>query len=165
MVNDEPERELREMMDRYGTMVSGISRARLVCPHDADDVFQEVFLLYYTKELYFESETARRSWFIRATINLCRNENRSRKKTGSIEDEEKIADEQPLKTAEENEVWNAVKELKQRYFLPVYLYYFENMPIALISKTLNIKEGAVQMRLVRARREIKQKLERKEKAQ
>lgn len=158
MIEDKYETELREVMDKYGTMVSAISHAQLSCRSEADDVFQDVFLLYFTKEIHFENESARKSWLIRTTINLCRRANRSPWSRGSSEETDSIADESTVKTVEENEVWNAVRELKQKYFLPVYLYYFENMPIAEIANTLNINSGTVQMRLVRARKMLRAKL-------
>ena len=64
------QKNLEFVMDRYGRTINGIISSMLCSPSERDDIFQEVFLLYYTKELYFEDEGARRSWLIRTAINL-----------------------------------------------------------------------------------------------
>lgn len=153
--------ELAEIMNRYGRLVYGTARAHLLGGAEADDVFQEVFLLYYTKELYFEDETARRSWLIRTAVNLCRAANRSPWNLHRDEDLviDDAADEIQMSTAAKREVWSAVTELKEKYRVPVYLYYFENMPISEIARALGLKEGTVQMHLTRARKKLKERLE------
>lgn len=71
------QKDLGSVMDKYGRTVNGIIASMLTSPSERDDIFQEVFLLYYTKDLYFEEEGARRSWLIRTAINLCKSANRS----------------------------------------------------------------------------------------
>ncbi len=63
-------------------------------------------------------------------------------------------------TEEQNQLLDALRELKPRYKIPIYLYYFENMPAELIAQTLDIKYDNVRKRLSRGRRLLKDRLER-----
>ena len=58
----------------------------------------------------------------------------------------------------ENDVLQAVRSLDRKLREPTYLYYFEDMPIKEIAQILGIKSGAVQIRLVRERKLLKEKL-------
>ena len=52
-----------------------------------------------------------------------------------------------------------MKQLPEKYRVPVYLYYFENMPIAETAKVLGLRESTVQTRLLRARKKLKKIME------
>lgn len=153
--------DLIQVMTKYGNLVYGTARTHLPDKSAADDIYQEVFLLYYTKDLHFEDESARRSWLIRTAVNLCRTARRDPWLTRRDNDTqiEYAADENISSDPKIQEVWNAVRGLDEKYRTVVYLYYFENMPVHEIARTLKMKEGAVQMRLTRARRTLKKRLE------
>lgn len=154
------QKDLEFVMDRYGRTINGIISSMLCSPSERDDIFQEVFLLYYTKELYFEDEGARRSWLIRTAINLCKSANRSpwfKLRSGEEFDADALLSSEDL--PEESELWQAVCRLKEKYRLPLYLHYFEEMPISDIAKVMRTSEGAVKMRLKRAREKLKAELE------
>ncbi len=146
-------------IEKYKHTVYGIAVSQLAYKCDADDVFQEVFLLYYSKNITFEDEEHEKAWLIRTAINFCRRMNGSPWRTRMLpyeqNEEERFACELPEQTA----VVNEVRALKPRYSLPVYLYYFENMPAAKIAEILKISEAAVRKRLSRAREMLKKRLE------
>ena len=62
-----------KMLDRYGDMILRISYTYMKNIHDAEDILQEVLLIYMTKGREFSSDTHEKAWFIRVTINLCKN--------------------------------------------------------------------------------------------
>ena len=66
-------RQFRDDQDavirRNKDTVYRLARAGTKNPHDADDVFQEVFLRYLRKKPQFESEEHEKNWFIRVTVN------------------------------------------------------------------------------------------------
>ena len=135
--------DLSAVIRRYRDLVYGLALAETNCRADADDVYQEVFLTYYTKDLIFEDEKARRSWLIRTCINISRTYNKStwyRKR--SDEELDELPDERGYSTPAEQELWQAVKSLKPKYRTAVYMYYFESMPIHDIAYTLGISEEA-----------------------
>ncbi len=154
------QKDLEFVMDKYGRTVNGLIASMLGSPSERDDIFQEVFLLYYTKELCFEDEKARRSWLIRTAINLCKAANRSpwyKLRSGEEFDADTLAaaEERP----EESRLWRAVCGLKEKYRLPLYLHYFEGIALSDIAQVMKLSEGAVKMRLKRAREKLKAELE------
>lgn len=156
----EEQRDLEYVMERYGRVVNGVIASLLRDPSEREDVFQEVFLLYYTKELHFTDETARRSWLIRTAVNLCRAANRSPwslLRSGELFDPDSVPD--GGTPADNSELWRAVRRLKEKYRLPIYLHYFEEIPVHEIAELMKISEGAVKMRLKRGREKLKEELE------
>ncbi|MBE6867360.1 MAG: sigma-70 family RNA polymerase sigma factor [Ruminococcus albus] len=154
------QKDLEYVMEKYGRTINGLIASMLGSPSERDDIFQEVFLLYYTKELHFADESARRSWLIRTAVNLCRSANRSpwfKLRNGEEFDADTLIS--PEENSGESELWQAVCRLKEKYRLPLYLHYFEEIPIMDIAKVMNLSEGAVKMRLKRAREKLKAVLE------
>ncbi len=150
--------ELAEVMEKYRSAVYGTALANTRCRSDADDVYQEVFLLYYTKDLSFESEAQRRAWLIRTCINRCRTLSRSAWYSKRSDEDVELFPDGSAATPAEREVWQAVRSLNEKYRTVVYLFYFENMPAAEIADALGVSEGAVNMRLTRARKQLKASL-------
>lgn len=152
--------DLRQVVERYKSVVYAVAFSRLKSRHYADDVFQETFLLYYQKTLSFESEEARKAWLIRTALNLCKKQNLSSwatKVDRLPENEEELPAENML-TDEENDVLQAVMSLADGQREPVYLYYFTGLSINEIALCMGISSGAVQVRLARARKKLKDKL-------
>jgi RNA polymerase sigma-70 factor (ECF subfamily) len=58
----------------------------------------------------------------------------------------------------DSKLWQAVCRLKEKYRLPVYLHYFEELSLAEVAEIMNISEAAVKMRLKRAREKLKKEL-------
>lgn len=73
--NDPAIQDLEMTMSKYKRTVYGIAVAQLNNRHEADDVFQEVFLLYFCKRPVFQTEEQKRAWLIRVTVNKCRQYN------------------------------------------------------------------------------------------
>ena len=151
--------DLRETVERYKSTVYSLIYARLKNKHEADDVFQETFLLYYQKTLSFENEAARKAWLIKTALNLCKRHDLSSwaTKVERLSDDDSSAIDFPL-TEAENDVLQAVLSLREKLRIPVYLYYYTGLSISEIAAQLGIGSGAVQVRLVRARKELKNKL-------
>lgn len=150
--------EMTSIIDRYQNMVYGLALAKTGSPTDADDVFQEVFLAYCLSGKAFRDEEHRRAWLLRTTINQCRRITSSswRKKTVPLSER---ADQPVLfQEPEENLVWEAVQSLDELYRLPVYLFYFQELPAAEIARILKIRPGTVRMRLHRGRELLREAL-------
>ena len=64
---------------------------------------------------------------------------------------------QPKENRDYSELYRAVNELKEELRIPVILYYMEEFNIREIAQILEISEGAVQKRLVRARKTLKKR--------
>ena len=70
--NDPNIQELEQTIMKYKRTVYGIALTQLKNKHEADDVFQEVFLLYYLKNPILDDENAKRAWLIRTALNKSR---------------------------------------------------------------------------------------------
>ncbi len=151
---------INEVVERYSSLIYKIARSHLKSAHDADDIFQDVFLRYMQKERFFKSEEHRRAWFIRVTINRCNSFFSSswNKKTTSLDDEN-TEDELFAEDSASKEVYEAVINLPDKLKDTVVLFYFEEMSVSQTAKALNITEASVKMRLMRARKLLKLDLE------
>lgn len=150
--------ELEETILRYQNMVYGLALARTGSPADADDVFQETFLAYYRAGKTFREEEHRKAWLLRTALNLSRRVTQStyRRQVVPLEEGEGITE--PFREPEENRVWQALQSLPEEYRLPLYLFYFEELPTGQIAKALSLRPGAVRMRLSRGREKLRELL-------
>lgn len=151
---------LEEVMGKYKQTVYGLAVTHLNSRADADDVFQEVFLLYHTKAPVFEHEYALRAWLIRTTLNLCTRTNHSAWNSRVDKDPDAGTDiAVQFQTETENEVFAAVLSLEPKLRTAVYLYYFEGLKTSEIAEATGTTSAAVMMRLSRARKILKKRLE------
>ena len=150
--------EMDSILDRYQDMVYGLALARTGSRTDADDVFQEVFLAYYQSGKVFRDEEHRKAWLLRTTVNQSRRVTASswRRKTVPLSEREDAPVQ--FREPEENRVWEALQALAEDYRLPIYLFYFQELPTQEIAKILAIRPGAVRMRLTRGREQLREKL-------
>ena len=155
------EDDLKQTVERYKSTVYAVAYSRLRSRSEADDIFQETFLLYYQKTLSFENEAARKAWLIRTALNLCKKHNLSSwaTKVERLDETDELQSDEVIMTDEENDILQAVMSLKEKLRVPVYLYYFTGLSIEEIARALEIGSGTVQVRLVRARKELKKKRE------
>ncbi len=152
---------INDVVERYSSLVYKIARSNLRDVHDADDIYQDVFLRYISKPRTFESEEHRKAWFIRVTINCCNSLFTSswRKKTMSLEDDEVKEDDLVFEDDNNRELYEAVLSLPDKLKNTVILFYFEDMSVSEIAKAMRTTEASVKMRLVRARKALKLDLE------
>ena len=154
--------EASEVIQRYADMVYRIARVQMKNPHDADDVFQDVFLAYIRSDLHFDDEAHRKAWLIRTTLNRCK------KWFGSAWVQKTVALDDTLPAADHPEyleLWDAVRRLPKQHQTVLLLFYGEQMQAAEIGAALGIREKTVRMQLTRARRKLKQELESEEPAE
>lgn len=148
-----------DMITCYGAMVYRLAYARMQNQHDADDIFQEVFLRYVRRVPVFESYTHGKAWFLRTTINCCKNFWMSawQRKTTALTDVE----EQPVlyDTEEAQTLAEALSELPVKYRTVLHLYYYEGLTAEEIARIQQVPAGTVRMQLSRGRKMLKEKLE------
>lgn len=126
---------------------------------DAEDAAEEAVYQLFKRTKPFESEEHCRAWLIRVTVNASLKILRRRKRYSENAAElEKITAQ--FEYPEQSELFIAVSELEEKYKAVILLYYYENMSAEEISKILKISVTAVTTRLDRARKQLKEKLER-----
>lgn len=136
----------------YSDMVYHLAFARTGTKHDADDVFQEVFLRYVKKKPVFKSEEHRKAWLIRVTINCSNNfwSSLLRKKSQELTNDIMFEQEESVN------LYNELQKLPQKYREVIHLFYYENMSLEEISLTLSRKNSTIRTQLTRARAMLKE---------
>ena len=149
--------EANRAIDRYADLVRRVCMIHLKNHADTEDIFQTVFLKYVTGTTEFESEEHEKAWFIRVTINACKDLLRSffRSRTVSLDD----LLEQPDQVPEDHrEVLEAVLALPDKYRDVVYLHYYEGYTAPEIGTIQHKNPNTVYTLLTRARDELRKML-------
>ncbi|MBR0443645.1 MAG: sigma-70 family RNA polymerase sigma factor [Clostridia bacterium] len=153
-----------EVVRHYSPMIYRIALTKTKSSHDADDIFQEVFLKLVMNEKPFETEEHRKAWLIRVTINCCNSHFVApwRKNVTDMEDVmlEQLADEDEAFWQEENtpDVYAEVMKLPEQMREVVLLFYYEDMSIREIAEVVGTSEVNVKKRLSRAREKLRLEL-------
>lgn len=147
------ERETNEAIERYGDTVRRLCMIHLKNEADTQDIFQTVFLKYLLHTADFESREHEKAWFIRVTINACRDVLKSvfRRRTVSLDQVRDL----PAPQGESGEVLRAVLSLPRKYREVIYLHYYEGYTAPEMSKLLGRNVNTVYIDLTRAREKLK----------
>ena len=137
--------------------------AKIILENDEDcaDAISETIVKAFEKRETLKKENYAKTWLIRILINECYSLLRRQKKYVTMETTEIPERKQPEKT-DYSELYDTIHALKEKLQIPVVLYYMEDFSIKEIAQILHISEGAVQKRLARARREMKEELQKRE---
>ena len=141
-----------QLVSVYGDMVYRLAYAQTRSRHDADDIFQEVFLQTVRKRPVFDSEEHEKAWLLRVAANLSKNRLRynARRRTDQLAEE---------LVAEEREdlsfVWEAVRSLPPGYRETLHLFYQEGYSAGEIARLLGQKETTVRTHLARGREKLR----------
>lgn len=143
-------------MDAYGDTVRRLCLVRLKRREDTEDIFQTVFLKYLQQDRPFESPEHEKAWFIRVTLNACRDLLRSWLRHTAVPLEALAAQAAP--EPEDRTVLEAVLSLPQKYRDAVYLHYYEGYSAPEIGDLLGKNPNTVYTLLTRARALLREKL-------
>lgn len=144
---------MEEIIRRYGDAVYRLAYAYMRNPHDADDVFQDVFLRYAEKAPAFRDAEHCRAWLLRVTINRCRSHYRSAwwKRIVPLDAAEHISSPAPDDPA----LAEALAKLPHKYRLIIHLSCYEHYDTQEIAALLGVKAVSVRSQLSRARTMLK----------
>lgn len=122
--------------------------------HDAEDVVQDTFIKYISKNNDFESKEHIKAWLLRVAINLAKNKMTTffRRKVVPMEDY-MLDIEMP--SEDSNNLLNAVMRLPQKYRIVIHLFYYEDYSVKEIADILKISPDNVKTRLTRGRKQLK----------
>lgn len=143
----------------YGAMVYRLAYARLQSRHDADDIFQEVFLRYVRRAPTFASYEHGKAWFLRTTINCCKNFWMSawHRRTTALTEE--VQQTFVYDNEEAQLLADALAKLPMKYRTVLHLYYYEGLTAEEIGQLQHSPAGTVRMQLTRGRKLLKTELE------
>ncbi|MBE6773403.1 MAG: RNA polymerase sigma factor [Ruminococcaceae bacterium] len=151
------EEETNAAIEKYSDMIRRICMVNLKNYADTEDVFQTVFMKYVLSSKAFESEEHEKSWFIRVTINACKDIFKSffRTKTDPLDI---ISDYKSELSTESGEILRVILTLPEKYRQVIYLHYYEGYTAPEIGGILGKNENTVYTLLARARKLLKDEL-------
>ena len=152
------EQEITTAIDRHSDTVRRLCVLYLKNHADTEDIFQTVFLKYALSTTAFESQEHEKAWFIRVTINACKDWLKSffHAKTTSLNEILELPAPIP---SDHREVLEAVLSLPRKYKDVIYLHYYEEYSAPEISKILGRNVNTVYTLLNRGRQMLREKLE------
>lgn len=140
---------------------------------EADDLYQDTFLKLYEIRENLDVNKNPKSFLMTVSVNLYRNYKRKlsiRQKIVGMEcsveemvfdipSAEKLTEERILVQEECRMLHAMVRELPDKYRIPILLFYMEELSLSDVSQILKLPEGTVKSRIHRAKKILKHKLE------
>lgn len=153
------ESEIKELLEKYSSLIFRISYCILCNRQDAEDAVQETFLKYLTKAPEFNDEEHRKAWLIRVSANISKNMLmfRIRRETINLEDIENIGIAQ-----NDFETFELIMSLPAKYKIVMTLYYVEGYKSKEIAEIIDVNEDAVRKRLQKGRELLKKEFEKEQ---
>ena len=151
------EQEANRAIERYADTVRRICMIHLKNHADTEDIFQNVFLKYVLSTAVFENEEHEKAWFIRVTINACRDLLKSffRSRTVSLDT---LLDQPAELTQQDHTVLEAVLALPPKYRDVVYLHHYEGYTAPQIGQILKKNVNTIYTLLTRAKQALRETL-------
>lgn len=175
------ERQLERVVRDYKDTIWQIAVSITHNQHDAEDVFQDVFVRLVESIEKIHSEEHLRAWLIRVTVNRCYSWSKTawKKRVSSYEKlHEEIGDyleparcddydgiqnsdfdPEMAQSLRGEKVFEVLQKMSKDNRIAVYLMYWENLSVKEIARLLKITESTVKTRLSRARKEIRESVE------
>lgn len=156
-----------KLVKKYSSAVYGLAYHLVGSFVDAQDIAQKVFITAYLKLRQLKDQTKFRSWLRTITINTCRMWLRKQKgKMVSLQEigesnvvGERFSPEEGLIAKEEKDmVRKAIASLSEKCRLAITLYYLDGLSYEDIADFLGITRSAVDSRLHRARKKLKEEV-------
>ncbi|MCI8628709.1 MAG: RNA polymerase sigma factor [Firmicutes bacterium] len=151
------ENEIYQAIEQYSDMIRRLCMIHLKNYHDTQDIFQTVFLKYALSSVVFENQQHEKAWFIRVTINACKDllKNFFRTHVISIDEVSK----QLFELSSDNiDILEAVRSLPPKYKNVVYLHYYEGYTAPEIANILHKNVNTIYTYLTRSKKVLYEKL-------
>ena len=150
-----------ELVARHQTALLRLCYMVLRDRQQAEDAVQETFLKAYRAMDAFRGESSGKTWLVRIAMNTCRDMRRSawlryvdRRVTPEDLPEAALPPEE-----NDRELTVRVMQLPPKLREVVVLYYYQDMNMVEIAKTLGLAQSTVTTRLKRAREKLREVLE------
>ena len=141
---------------------------------DGDELYQDTMLLLLEKRKDLDGSQNVKSYAISAAVKLWKNRQRKVARRlhlvpqesleeltrRGIQSGETTSPEEDLLQKSQTEVLRQmIRQLPQRYRLPLQLHYSADLPVKEIAKLMKLPEGTIKTRLRRAKEQLRQQLE------
>lgn len=129
---------------------------------DAEDAVSASLLKAWKNIESLRNPAELKNWLLSIVVNESKNMYKKRKRENNVEDISKYIDTAAVNDEvcdEDSDILYVVKSLKWEYRIVIIMYYYNEMSVKEIAKTLGISNGTVKSRLSRARNKLKHILE------
>lgn len=152
-----------ELVITYSLVVQRFAYQIGVKPEDVEDVTQEVFIKVYRSLSSFSGGTFT-TWLYSVTLNtardMMRRHQRHKLKLNKMKEDHSQPSFTRLNVSEEAmELHDLIQEISEKYRVPIVLHYFHQMTFQEISAVTGTTESGVKSQVMRAREQLKAKLE------
>lgn len=144
------------VIQKYSDMVYRFAYSLVKDKYDAEDIHQEVFVKFICTHPKFKNTEHEKAWFLRVTINLCKNLWKTAWKQKMISFLDSEAKEPVIEINKEDNIIEIVKQLPQKYKVVIHLFYYEELSIDEISQVLKLRPSTIRCQLTRARKKLKE---------
>lgn len=157
-----------ELVDRYKDLVYGVVYRMMPDRTQVDDLAQEVFLKVHRGLPYFRGDARLSTWIYRIVQNVC-SQARARRRPdlpldGGREDrpvrEPGSVDGAFADLELRDRLEKAIAQLPENYRLLIAAHYLRDVQYEALAEALNIPLGTVKTHLYRAKRQLRELLER-----
>lgn len=147
---------IAQLVEMYASMIYRIAYTRMQNVADAEDITQEVLLKYLKAGKTFRDEEHRKMWLIKVTVNTIKSSLTSawRRHTVALDD----VTEPSYEAADLSVLQEKVEKLPERYRIPMFLYYYEELSVKEIAHVTKSTEGTVKSLLSRGRKMLRDEL-------
>lgn len=148
-----------EIVSRYTVRLFRFAYRLLGDRSEAEDAVQETFVRVYKAIPAYRPDGYFSSWIYRIALNECRRRRRNQRTALPLEAAPQVASgpdpQQSAMTAERNrQLRQAVDALPEHYRIVMMLFYFDEMSVDEISRTIDVSVSAVKVRLHRGRERL-----------
>lgn len=144
------------LMTDYGDSILRLAYSYLHNMSDAEDILQESLIQFLKTQPELTDPVKEKAWMLRVAGNLSKNRIKYNKLRLTDELQESLASDQ---RDDLSYVWEAVKQLPDKYREVVHLFYYEGYATKEIADILGRNESTVRSDLKRGRERLRQILE------
>lgn len=124
---------------------------------DADDIVQDTFIKYYSRDIDYKNVEHIKAWLLRVAINRAKDITTSFWRKNKVSWEEYMED-IPFEAPEDSRLFEAVMQLPEKYRIVIHLFYYEECSVKEIAQILYRSECTVKSQLNRGRKLLKNML-------
>lgn len=165
--------ELEQCIKIYGTDIFAFCKQLTCNTPEAEELYQDTFMKILEKLPSISMEGNPKQYFISVCLRIWKNKQRKyawRNRLVPIQSYEDTyqldnsrwqpsPEKQAMDEITRTTIRKKVAALPDKYRLPLYLYYMEDLPIKEIAGILHIPTGTVKSRLFQAKKILKERLE------
>lgn len=151
---DEIIEHIEELLTNYGNEILRLCFMYLKDYHLAQDALQETFLRVYKGYGKYRKDSSEKTWISRIAINVCKDFLKS-SWNKNVDLVQEFFEKSVSIDEKDDELLQEVMMLAPKYKEVIILYYYQEFKIKEISKILRISETAINKRLARAKKKLR----------